>query len=377
MPYILYSYIIAEIAGPFWAALAILSGVMFAGKIMKMVDMIFQLNIGLGDFLRLVAYLAPNQLLFSIPMAATLAVLIAFTRMSNDNEIIALKAAGLNIYRLLPPVVIFALAVALLSGVISTQFIPAGRIAMAHLITRLATEKVNNGVQAKRFSEGTGNMVLYVDKVDPESRRWQGVYLSDVSDQENPATVIAQRGGITPHMDQAYVSIDLEDGTMRRTAGETEQTVDFKRYQVEIPVAPMAGVGSGKKREEDKNRLYQGELLRQAARVGPDSTMGRAFLVEYHLRLVFAVGTFIMAVLGLPLALRSKGGRRNFGIPLGLGFFILYFIAITAAKNISATGTMPVGLVMWLPNIGFGIITGGILIITAKEKWHLIMAKFL
>lgn len=375
MPLILYSYIIAEIAAPFWASLAILSGVMFAGKLMKMIDMIFQLNIGLGDFLRLIIYIAPNQLLFSIPMAGTMAVLIAFTRLSNDNEIIALKAAGLNIYRLLPPVLIFAVAVALFSVFISTQLIPAGRIAMNTLFLRLATEKIDSGIQEKRFSEGTGNMVLYVESVDPQTKKWQGVYLSDLSDKEDPTTIIAQSGSIVPHLEKMAISIELKNGTMHRSTNETTQTVDFEHYRIDIPLEPAKDLYKSTSKNLDKNRLRQTELLAQAKKMAPGSTLSRDYLVEYHLRLVFAVGAFILSVLGMPLALRNKGGRRNIGVPLGLGSFILYFVAITIAKDLCSNSTLPVGLIMWLPNIFFGAVTIFIFSVTASEKWHKILNK--
>ena len=375
MPLTLYSYIIAEIAGPFWASLAILSGVMFAGKLMKMLEMVFQLNIGVIDFFRLIIYIAPNQLLFSVPMAGTLAVLIAFTRMSNDNEIIAFKTAGLNIYRLLPPVALFAFAITLLSGFTSTQLIPAGRIAMNDLFVRLASEKIDNSIQAKRFSEDTGNMILYIEAIDQETKKWQGVYLSDISDKNNPTTIVSESGSISPHMENMYISIDLQKGTMHRSTQETTQTVEFDRYQVDIPIEQPRTSYNSKVKSMDKNRLTQPELLAQAAKLGEDSMISKSFLVEYHLRMVFAIGTFILSILGMPLAIRNKAGHRNFGVPLGLVFFILYFLAISIGKDISTKSSLPVGLVMWVPNMFFAALTIFIYSVTAKEKWHKILSK--
>ena len=52
MPFILYSYLAAEILAPFFASLLIVNGVLFTGRIMQIIDMIFGLNIGFADFLR-------------------------------------------------------------------------------------------------------------------------------------------------------------------------------------------------------------------------------------------------------------------------------------------------------------------------------------
>lgn len=370
MPFILYSYLTAEILAPFFASLVILNGVLFTGKLMQIVDMIFGLNIGLADFFRLCTYIAPNLLLFSIPMAGTLGVIIAFTRLSNDNEIIALKASGLNLYRLLPPVFLFALSAALLSGFLSAKMIPAGNIAMKSLFVRLATEKIDKGVQEKRFSEGTGDIVLFVDTIDPKTKKWQGVYLSDLSDKENPITVIAKSGRLASHMENMFVSLDLDEGTMHRTENNTTQTIEFDRYQINIPIDPPKSIDSTPHNQLDKSTLSQTELLEQVKKFGPKSYMGNNYLVEYHKRIVLAAGCFILCLLGLPIALRSKAGQRNFGIPLGLAFFILYFVAITAAKGFCDNTSLNAGFVMWVPNIVFALITLTVLVITASEKWE-------
>ncbi len=373
MPFILYSYLTAEILAPFFASLLIVSGVLFTGKLMQIVDMIFALNIGFADFLRLCAYIAPNLLLFAIPMAGTLGVIIAFTRLSTDNEIIALKASGLDLYRLLPPVFLFALATALLSGFLSTQMIPAGNIAMKSLFVRLATEKIAKGIQEKRFSEGTGNIVLYVDKIDPKTQKWQGVYLSDLSDKENPVTVISKSGNLASHMENMYVSLDLEDGTMHRSENNITQTIEFDRYQINIPIDPPKSIDNTPRNQLDKKTLSQAELLVQVEKFGAKSRKGNNYLIEYHKRIVLAAGCFILCLLGLPIALRSKAGQRNIGIPLGLVFFILYFVAITGAKGVCDNSSLNAGFVMWLPNIVFAIITLTVIFITANEKWDSVL----
>jgi lipopolysaccharide export system permease protein len=77
-------------------------------------------------------------------------------------------------------------------------------------------------------------------------------------------------------------------------------------------------------------------------------------MIEYHKRLVLAGGCFILSIIGIPLAMRNRPGQRAVGMPLGLFFFVVYYISITAAKVASEAG-MPVGLAMWTPNILFFI----------------------
>lgn len=366
MPLILYSYLSAEILAPFFASLLILNGVLFTGRIMQVIDLIFTMNIGFADFIRLCVYLLPKLLLFSIPMASSMAVIIAFVRLVNDNEIIALKAAGISLYKMLPPVIIFAGCTALATGFFATKFIPAGTVAMHDLFIKLATEKINKGVQAKRFSDNTGDIVLYVNKINQKTRQWQGVYLSDLRDKNHPVTVLAQKGSLSPHLEEMYISMDLQDGSLHRTDGAISQTIKFKNYKINLPVkAPKSISGQSLSRSS----MTQKELLRSAQRIKGNPQKKASFLSEYHKRLALPVGCFILSLLGLPLALRGRPGRRNTAMPLGIGFFLLYFIVLTMAENLCSSAKFSPGLIMWIPNVIFGGITVFFITITANEKW--------
>ncbi len=360
MPFILYSYLTSEILAPFFASLLILNGVLFTGRIMQVIDLIFTMNISLADFIRLCIYITPKLLLFSIPMASTLAVIIAFGRLLSDNEIVALKAAGIGLYKMIPPVIIFAVATALATVFFATKFIPAGTVAMHDLFVKLATEKINNGVQAKRFSDNTGDIVLYVNKINTDNT-WDGVYLSDLRDKKHPITILAKEGSLTPHVEQMYISMNLKNGSLHRVDGVITQTMTFKNYQINLPIkAPKTMVGQ----QLSRSSMTQTALL-QAAH-NPQN--GARFLSEYHKRLALPIGCFILTLLGMPLALRGRPGQRNWAIPLGIGFFLLYFISLTMAENLANNTNLPIGPIMWLPNIFFGIITVSILWATAKEK---------
>ena len=367
MPLILYSYLAAEILAPFFASLLILNGVLFTGRIMQLIDLIFSMNISLADFIRLCFFISPKLLLFSIPMASSIAVILAFARLVNDNEIIALKAAGVSLYKMLPPVIIFATCTALSTGFIATKFIPAGSLAMHNLFVKLATEKINNGIQAKRFSDNTGNLILYVNKVNLETKQWQGVYLSDLRDKNHPITILAQGGSLTPHMEDMYLSMNLHNGSLHRENSTITQTINFRDYTINVPVQAPKSISS---QNLSKSSMTQTTLLRSAAKFKAGSNKRAHFLSEYHKRLALPAGCFILTLLGFSLALRSRPGQRNSALPLGIGFFLLYYISLTMAENLSIDTIIPVGLIMWLPNFIFGGISTFIIFITANEKWQ-------
>lgn len=368
MPLLLYIYLATEILAPFLGAFVILNAILFLGKLVPMLEGIFSLGIGAADFTRLLAYLAPNMLLFSIPMASMMGVIICFTRLNADNEIIALKASGISLYRMLPPVIAVALLTTALTGLVSIRFIPSGTVDLQKLLFRVAKEKIDKGMREKQFSQSLSDVVLYVDHVNPKTKGWEGVYISDLRDRTAPLTVVARRGRLQAHPAQMQITLDLADGTMHRAMGELTQTIRFDKYQLNVPVQAPRKVLGETTEGRDTGGMTQGELLAGAAKLGTDNPQGASLMVEFHKRLALPVGCFLLTLLGVPLGLIVRPGRRSLGLPLGLGLFILYYILITTAKGLSENTALPVGPTMWTPNLLFGGLTLFLLRSAAREK---------
>jgi len=364
IPLLLYTYLLTEMLAPFFAALLVLNAILFLGRLVPLLDSIFGLGIGLADFTRIAAYITPALLRFTLPMAAMMAVVIAFTRMRGDLEIMALKAAGIGLARMLPPVLLFGIVTALLTLATSTILVPKGTTAMNQLLLHLAKEKIERGVREKSFSEGLGEVVLYVEEVSPEDRSWRGVYLSDLRDAANPLTVIAVGGRLQADKSSGLATLELTDGSLHLAQEGKTQTIAFARYSLEIPLQyPTMGHPS-------RGNMTQQELLARAERLGPEHRYYPTVMIEYHQRLALPVGCFLFSVLGLSLSQVGQGSRVALGVPLGLATFVGYYVLLTAAKSLAENGQLPVAAAIWLPNLIFMILALYLLRRSALELGH-------
>ncbi len=368
MPFLLYRYLITETLAPFLASLLIMTGILFLGRLIPILNVIFSLGIGFADFIRLSVYIAPNLFLFSIPMASMLGVILCFSRLVNDNEALALKAGGIGLNKMLPPVIIVAVCTSLLTGYASTQLIPTGTIAMKKLFLQLAKEKIDRGLQGKKFSEGIKDVVVYINQIDPDTKEWNGVYVSDTRDGENPLTIIAKKGNLQAILEEMMIILTLKNGNIHRSKNETTLSIHFREYSLGLPLENPKSASGHSLASRGKKTLGQKELLARVDKVGADSEKGIGYLIEFHKRLVLPAGSFILTILGLPLALRSRPGQRPIGLPLGLFLFICFYILLTAAQSFCEGNILPVGLVMWTPNLLLGMLTFYILWSADKEK---------
>jgi lipopolysaccharide export system permease protein len=292
------------------------------------------------------------MLLYVIPMASMTGVIIAFTRLTNDREILALKACGISLRQMLPSVILVAGAISLLTGFFSIHLIPAGEVAMRQLMFQLAKEKIDKGLKEQQFTEALGDLVVYVDNID-EQEGWHGVYVSDMRNRQQPIITMAREGHMVAEVNKMLVTIVLGNGTLHSTDGFDNQVVRFKRYQLQIPLKPPTRIDGDDITTIGRGSMTQAQLLTAARSPDRSERESVRYLAEYHHRLVLPVGCFILSILGMPLGLQAGPGKKAIGIPMGLGLFVLYYIVYTVAQVMVEDLRLPLVAGMWAPNIIF------------------------
>lgn len=348
LPFLLYSYLATEMLAPFFASFLIMNSVFFLVKLIPFLNFVLDLKIGFTDFIRLFSYLFPNMFLYSIPMAAMIGIIIGISRLANDSEILAFKAGGISVYRILPPVIVVASLIALLTSYFSIVLIPVSEVAMKQLTYQLLKEKIDKGIQEHQFTEALGDLVVYVGKIDQGTGEWRDVWVSDMRGQVIPTITMASTGKMKSDVERMKVTIVLRNGSLHRPDTPNSQVVQFDRYQLNIPLQPPAAAATSFSR----GTLTMPQLLAKAKEFGGTSTeKGRVLIIEFHKRLVLPAGCLLLCLLGLPLGLQAGPGRRAIGIPMGLAVFILYYILFTLAKITAKDQTLPIGPAMWGPNL--------------------------
>lgn len=283
-------------------------------------------------------------------------VIISFTRLASDTEILAFKASGISLYQMLPPVILVSLCIALLTSFFSISLIPKSEVAMKQLMFQVAKEKIDKGIKENQFTEALGDLVVYVDSIDKESGEWKNVWVSDMRGQVHPIITMAQTGSMTAFIEKMMVTITLQNGSLHRPDGSRSQIIGFDTYTINIPLQTPTILDGEDVTHLSAKSMTLAQLQDSATILGRDTDQGRNRLIHFHKRLVLPVGCFILSLIGLPLGLLAGPGKKALGIPLGLGFFILYYILFTLGKALADDTQLPVILAMWLPNIVFLIL---------------------
>lgn len=371
MTRILHRYLLREMAGPFGLILAIFLFVLLMGRMLKIVEMIVRQGVSAWEVLRLMAYLVPSFLPLAVPMATLIAGVICFSRLSADMEITAMKASGVSVYQMVPPVAGFSLAMCLLTLFLTLEGAPWGAYAFRELALQLARKHISVALKEGVFNELMPGLVVYAERMRLEDGLMEGVFVHDRHSSQVPMEIMARKGILVREgqESEAGLVLRLENGTVYQASpkeGKLRQ-IHFDLYELDLELS-MADAEEKLKGRRPEEWDIGGIIFNMKARLARGKKPSKDLLIEIHRRLAIPVGCLIYGILALPLALQSGPRGRSHGFVLGMSAIVAYYLLFSAGRTLAETGWAPPWLGLWGANIIFGVLTITLLFRTAREK---------
>jgi len=349
MKRILSLYIIREILSLFMLSIAVFTLILLLGRLIKLTDLVISRGVPLSEIGRMILYLMPSFLVFTIPMAFLLAVLLAFGRLSADNEITVLKAGGISLVQLIPPVLICGLFAASLTLAASILGVPWGNSAFKRLSLDVLKQNGAVSIREKIFWDDIPGIVLYTDHYDEEQHVLKGVIIHDGRDQRRPMTIFASDGkiGITPNRHD--ICLVLNNGSIHAAGKQDEyRLVNFGEY-----IMTVGGADKGSAIGRNEPDLEIGELRRLIGNPATTPTARLKLQAELHSRFAFPFASIVFAVLAIPLGLQNRRSGKSAGFSTSIAVLLAYYLMLSLLRTLAERGSIPPALALWLPNIIF------------------------
>ncbi len=365
---IIYRYIFREFIPPFVINLVFLTFIFLMTRILDITNLVVNYRISLWKIILLLVYTMPFFLEFVIPMSIMMAVLLTFLRLTGDNEIVALKSGGVSIYRLLPPVFAFCLLGWVLTSFMALYGLPWGRMSMKVLSYEVASSNVGIGLKERTFNDGFKDVMLYVSRIDLKNKLLINIFIEDQRDKNIVSTVVAPQGKLLSDAKQFKFYLRLFNGVINQVnlSERTARTVKFDTYDISLDLKRMIARARGGPKDEEEMSLSE---LRQAIREAPKKDAQYYLtLMEFHKKFSIPFSCFVLGLLAVPLGIQSRTATRSYGIGLGLAFFLLYYIMLSAGWVFGEAGIYPPLIGMWVPNIVMGGIGMFLLTRAVKER---------
>ncbi|MCD6186106.1 MAG: LPS export ABC transporter permease LptF [Deltaproteobacteria bacterium] len=365
---ILNRYLFKEMLSPFVLSLMFFTFVFLMAKILDITNLIVNYSIGLTSVVMLLVYTIPHFLEFVIPISVMVSVLLTFMRLAGDNEIVAMKAGGFSLYRLLPPVIAFCFAGAVLTAFMTISGVPWGKFAFKKLTYKIASSHIDIGLKERTFNEMFKGVVLYVNKVDIKNKTITDVFIEDQRDKNIASTIVSPEGVIFSDPAKLFFKIRLYNGLINRVDLEKRsvQTINFGTYDINLDITKVGY--DFKKIKKKEKEMSLSELRLYLKKTSPGDEKYVQALMEYYRKFSIPFACFALGLLAVPLGVQTSSAKRSYGIGLGLFFILLYYLLMSAGFVFGEAGLYPPVIGMWIPDIVIGVIAIFLLVKAAGDS---------
>lgn len=347
----LLKYILKEMWPTYLSTLLIFALIMVSTQAVSVMEWVVERGIHPAYVGQLIFYLLPNIILFALPAASLMAVLIGFLRMSGDNEIIALNACGISLFQVLPSVIILSALSCLIAAGVALGATPWGHRAFRDTVVDIMESRANISVKERVFNEPFDDVIFYVNSLSSREGVMKDVFVVDKRDSSMTNTIVAKEAMILYKKESRMVTIEFKEGTVFAvdTDMDAGRTMQFRYYDLNLSLNDF--FASMEAEERTPKELYVPELLEKIRHTPPEGTRYYELVIKLLEGITIPVAVFFMGLIGAPLGAQIRSRGRSLGIGLGLGVFLVYYLCLMGAKSICEQGGVPPSLGMWLPNL--------------------------
>lgn len=365
---VLNRFILKELIPPFVINLVFFMFVFLMSEILDITDMIVNYQVSMGAFFLMILYSMPYFLVYVIPMSVMMSILLVFLRMSADNEIIALKAGGISLYSMIPPVLIFAVCGFVVASGMAAWAMPWGRSAYEQMALDVVKSNFNIGMSQGNFNDSFEGLMFYVSEVDMETRELKNVFIEDSRQSGTSSTVVAPKGNLVQGKDPYIFMVRLYDGMISQVEIEkhSAHAIYFDTYDLRIDLSDAAA--STASRRKDEKEMNISELCNFLRTSDTKDSRYYSVLIELHKKFSIPFACLSLGILAMPLGVISVSGRKSAGLGLGLFCFLLYYLLLSAGTVVGETGRFHPALGLWMPNVIMGCLGVYFMIKTARDQ---------
>ena len=294
------TYIYRQLLGPFILIMLSMTGIAWLTQSLRFIELIIIKGLPINIFLNLTILIIPKLLVTIIPFVAFLAVLITYTRLNTESELISMKSAGMNNFKILLPAVIFGITLGALTISIENYGSPYAYNKFKTLQHTIRNNYISTLFQEKVFSSPIKGLTVFIKERD-KIGNFQGILIHDERDANKTISIIAEQGKIVTTQEGARFA--LINGNRQEVSKDKNISIlYFNEYTLNI--TNYNKDTSPRFKEASERSFY--ELFNSEKNIS--ALYKKEFLAEGHKRIMTPIIVLIMVLIG---AISSIIGRFN------------------------------------------------------------------
>ncbi len=361
---ILDRYILRETLAPFFLSIAVLTLALFLQKIFRLVELVMTKGSSLAETGKLLLYILPGFLMLTIPMSLLVAALTAFSRLSSDSEVTAMKSSRVSLYAMVRPVFQFSFILFLVTGAIAHFIAPHASYAFKAQLFNIVKSRAMVGLEQGVFSSTFDGTVVYVDRINSLDDM-RGIFISDERSQREPYAITASRGQLITNPESFNVTLVMKQGTIQvqphNEGSYSFMSFDTAKLFLDINRQSLRSQGDQGRDLEDMDSRDIMQAIRSARANGQPT---RDAELEIQKRMSVSYACLIFGLIGAPLGIRRTRTGQSAGIAIAIVVILAYYFVMGSASNLAQSGALSPLAATWIPN---GLITAAAAVLVVKK----------
>ncbi|MFC1714266.1 LptF/LptG family permease [Candidatus Poribacteria bacterium] len=300
-------------------------------------------------------YQVPRFIVEVAPPSTLFATFFSLGRMAKNNEITAMKAAGVSLYRVFRPVFIAALLIAICVIVFNDQVVARANRRESEI---KQPPSISSRVSRNIVFGSSGGRTFYIDTIFLRNHQMNNVTIYEFDEDNN-----VRSGTFARKVSWAGATWLLRDGVVRTFKEGGWDEMPYEQKEITVNEDPEIMVkGSKDLREMSFSELSKLVKFKRSA-----GQIVRRDLVTLYSRISFPFACFIMALLGAPLFIVFGKSGTAVGFLLTMSISFLYWgIAIAVFEAFGNNGKLPPLLSCWMANFIFAVV-GAVFVYKVKK----------
>ena len=344
------SYILKESRGPFLFGLSAFTILYVScGLFFRAASLIIESKASIKVGIYFILNSLPQVIIYTIPMSILLASLLAFGRLSSDCEVIAFKANGISLYRLIIPVMIMSFMLSMITLVFNEFIVPgcsynARKIAFSTMAVQ-KIEQLSNNLLIRENSEDGTEKIIYAKKYDLQNGFMEDVVFNEFAGKNPLRVTYADKAVWEDH------SWSLLNGKTYgyNPTGEVNSLISFGRTTMSLKKSPRDIADTQKFPEE----MTSWEIMDRIKREKAMNLDYHWLEVQYHMKFSSPFICVVFAMIGVPFGLRPHRSSSSMGFGISLLIIFMYYVIMVTFTTLGNLNFVPAFLACWLPNIIF------------------------
>lgn len=207
-----YRFVLKAYVGPMVLTFFIVMFILLMHYLWMHIDELVGKGLGPGVIMELVFYASATLIPMGLPLATLLASIMTMGNLGENNELLALKAAGISLPRIMKPLIILMVVVCVGSFFVINNFTPYSYKKMFALLSDISKQKQEMKFQDGIFFNGIPDMSIRIGHQDPETNKLTDILIFNNKTYRKMQTTVADSGYIRISDDKKYLIVNLYNG---------------------------------------------------------------------------------------------------------------------------------------------------------------------